>query len=234
MSEDRGTETPSGNNPNAMVSDGVGADGSVGEPTPTPNWREFIDGLEKLNTNLGGRLDGIKEVVTENTRPQPAPAAPVDYEGMSNVELVAHVTGNVQRIVQEAIQQALKPVVDQVNGVQNDLVTTRGELSLKEMRAQHKDFADWKGEMIDLVGKHPTLGLREVYMLAKAGDPGKAKQLDLKYNPPPPKPRPFGGLTPSGNGKASEPVLSGEAATRAAYNEVMARHPGILPILQDL
>lgn len=229
MSEDR--NAPSGENPNELAPDGVGTDGSTGAQAPVPNWREFIDGLEKLNTNLGTKLDNVRETVTSATAPPPT--APPDYEQMSNVELVAHVTGSVQQMVQDAITNALKPLTDQLNGVQNDLVTTRGELSLKEMQAQHKDLRDWKDEMIALVGKHPTLSLNEVYQLAKSGNPNKAKQLDAKYNPPPPKPRPFGGLTP-GNGKAAEPVLSGEAATRAAYNEVMGRHPGILPILQDL
>ena len=229
MSEDHDANVPSGENPNEM-GDSIGTGGN--QAPPTPNWREFIDGLDKLNTGLGAKLDTIRDTVTESTRPPPL--APPDYEGMSNVELVAHVTGNVQRMVQEAIQAALKPVTDQLAGVQNDVVATRGEISIKEMRAAHKDLSDWKDDMIGLVGKHPTLSLNEVYRLARSLNPDKAKSLDAKYNPPPPKPRPFGGLTPSGNGKAAEPALSGMDATRASYNEVMARHPGILPILQDL
>lgn len=228
---DLDANSPSGENPNEMAPNGVGTDGSP-QVSPTPNWREFIDGLDKLNSSLGTKLDNIKETVTEGTRLPPP--EPPDFDQMSNGQLVAHVTNSVRDMVQSAIQAALKPVTDQITGVQTDLVTTKGELSLKELRAKHKDFAEWKDDMIAAVGKHPTFSLEEVYDFVKARNPEKARTLEAKYNPPAPKPRPFGGLTPSSNGRAGEPILTGMDATRSAYNEVMARHPGILPILQDL
>jgi hypothetical protein len=229
MSEDHVENTggvPSGENPNEVSG---GNDTAGPGAVPTPNWREFVDGLDKLNNSLGSRLDTIREVVT------PQPAAPVapDFDTMSNAELVAYTTSSLQSMVQQSIKEALDPVVRQMSTVQNDVVTTRATLDLKDLRAQHKDFADWKDEMIGLAKQHPTLGFQDVYRLARANNPAKAGQLDTKYNPPPPKPRPFGGLTPS-NGKAAEPRLTGEAATRAAYEEVMARHPGILPALSEL
>lgn len=230
---DDDTNAPSGEDPNEGSAGGIGVgESGANPPPPTPNWREFLDGIDKLNSSLGEKLDGIKGTVQENTRPPPP--QPPDYEGMSNVELVAHVTGSVQQMVQQAIQQALKPITDQMTSVQNEVVTTKGQITLKEMQAQHKDLSDWKDEMIALVGRHPTLSLQEVYQLARAGNNQKARQLDQKYNPPPPKPRPYGGLVPGANGAAREPVLNGEAATKAAYREVSERHPGILPLLQEL
>lgn len=237
MSEDHIQNTggvPSGENPNDGSAGGIG----VGEPDgrhpapPTPNWSEFVEGLNKLNDSLGNKLDGIRNTVTETTRPPPP--EPPNYDTMSNAELVAHVTGSLHGTIQETIQSALKPLMEQVSGMQSDLVRTNGSIELKELRASHKDFGDWKDEMIGLAKQHASLGFRDVYLLARANNPEKARQLDLKYNPPVPKPKPFGGLTSSGNGRAGEPPLRGEEATKAAYREVMERHQGILPALQDL
>lgn len=203
----------------------------TGTGAASPNWDSLLEGLNKLNTDLGSKLDGIGNTVAESTKPPPA--APPNYEEMTNAELVAHVTGSLEGVISQAVEKALGPLLQQVNGIQTDLVTTRSGLELEKVQAQNKDFREWKDEMIALAKVHPTLSLQDVYRLAKSNDPAKAAKLAEKYSPHPPKPRPFGALTP-GNGKAAEPALTGEAATRAAYREVMERHQGILPMLQDL
>jgi hypothetical protein len=220
-----------------------GTDTSTAPPDTgkQPDWSGFISALDKLPASLadklGNKFDSLEGTVKSVAAPPPPP--PPNYEEMSNAELVAHMTGSltdrISKLIEEKLAGALNPLTEHLNKLQTTVITGNAKTEVAQLREKHKDFADWKDEMVALAKEHPTLGFQQVYQLARANNPAKAGELDLKYNPPPPKPPPrFGGFAPSGTAKGETPVLKGEAAGRAAYEEVMARHPGILPALQEL
>jgi hypothetical protein len=209
------------------------------EQQPIQGWQDWVNGLDRLNDTItrqvADKLDGLTNVVRNATEnPPPEPLAPPNFEEMTNSELASHMLGTVSDMVEQAINKAMAPIMDQFGNLQRTVATNAVGQEMKELMTAHKDFKDWKGEMMELATQHPSLGFRDVYLLARSQSPAKAGELDRKYNPPAPKPRPFGGLTPAMSGKGAPAPVSAEQAARDAYNEVMARHPNILPVLQDL
>lgn len=203
-----------------------------------------FDGLfSRLGDSLGTRLDALRQDVgqlPEHLRPPPVEPPAPDYDTMTQSELATHITGSVQKMlqasIQSALQEALGPLAQQLTGLQQTVTTDKVVGEVNQMKSSHKDFSDWKDEMVSLAKTHPTLGVKQLYNLARADNAEKAKQLDTKYNPPAPPPPPrFGGFAPSAPGATgSTPALSRQAAGTEAYREVAARHPGVLAALENL
>lgn len=217
---------------------GAAGNGEGGETTPTaaPNWTEFTDGLTRLNETMGGKLDNLISEVQSVNAATPAPRQePVDLEAMSRPELVAHIVGTISEAVKAQIADALNPFAEQLNGLQHNVVTRTVEQEIATLRSSNKDFDDWKAEMVGLAKQHPTLGIPQLYRLARVENPAKAGELDKKYAPPAPKPTPrFGGLLDTGRSSGASPPLSAKDAGIEAYREVAARHPGILAALENM
>lgn len=215
---------------------GVGGNSTTTTTTPAgPNWNEFISSLGSLNDSLGGKLDTLVSEVRTVATPAAAPSEPPDFESMSRPELVAHIVGTIGEAVRAQIAEALNPLSSQLTGLQMQVTTKTAEEQVAKLRGERKDFNDWKDEMIGLAKVHPTLDIPALYTLARGSNPSKAATLDTKYNPPAPKPPPrWGGLTPTGGGANGNTVLSAKDAGIAAYNEVAARHPGVLAALEGL
>ena len=201
-------------------------------------WDKFAAGLEQLNESLAPRLDALRNDVTklpDALRPPPPAETPPDYDSMTQSELAAHITGSVLKAVEATITQALQPVMERVDQTQQSHFKTTVESEMRELSASNKDFADWKPEMVALAKAHPTLGLAQLYKLARADNTAKAAELDARYNPKPPPPTRWGGLTPAlGGANNSAKPLSREDASREAYREVSTRHPGVLAALENL
>jgi hypothetical protein len=213
-------------------------DATTTAPPPTPNWNEFVDGLSKLSSDLGGKLDTlvgeVKGLPPQLTPPPQAPAPP-DYDSMSRPELVAHIVGTIGEQMKAAIADALKPVAERLGGVETQVVTGTVTQQLERARAEHKDFNDWKDEMVGLAKTHPSLSIPQLYALARAENPTKAADRDKHYSPPAPPPAPrWGGLLPTATGNGATPPLSARDAGLEAYREVQARHPGILAALEGM
>jgi hypothetical protein len=201
-------------------------------------WQDWVKGLDRLNDTINekvaAKLDGLTSVVKTATEVPAEPLAPPNFEEMTNSELASHMLGTVSDMVENAINKAMAPIMDQFGNLQRTVSTNAVGQEMKELTTAHKDFKEWKDEMIGLATQHPSMGLRDVYILARGQNPAKAGELDRRYNPPAPKPRSFGGLTPAMSGKGASTPQSAEEASRSAYSEVMARHPGVLPALNDL
>ena len=221
------------------------ANGSAGNGTATttdpqvPVWHGFTESIDRFTQDLGARFDALRQDVgqlPDRLRPEPPPAAAPDYEAMSNTELATHITGSLVRALETKFSEMLKPVVEQVQQTQQSHFRTTIESERDKLASTHKDFGDWKPEMIDLAKQHPTLGLAQLYKLARADNAAKAQQLDTKYNPPAPPPPPkWGGLTPAfGTANAGTPKLSRDDASKEAFREVSARHPGVLAALESM
>lgn len=221
------------------VAGGAAPGGADTTPAALAPWDQFAHGLERLHDSLAPRLDALRQDVTklpDALRPEPPPDPAPDYDSMSQSELATHITGSVLKAVEQTITKALQPVMQRVDETQQSHFKTTVESEMRELSSAHKDFADWKPQMVELAKAHPTLGLRQLYNLARVENAARAKELDAKYNPPAPPPPPrWGGLTPAlgSNGSSAKP-LSREDASREAYREVASRHPGILAALENL
>jgi len=201
-------------------------------------WDKFAAGIAELNSSLAPRLDALRGDVSklpDALRPPPPAETPPDFDSMTNGDLAAHIQASVLRAVEQTIGKALEPVMARVNETQQSHFKSTVEGEMKELQGTHKDFSDWKPEMVALAKEHPTLGLAQLYRLAKADNPIKASELDARYNPKPPPPTRWGGLTPAlGGSNGSAKPLSREDASREAYREVSSRHPGVLAALENL
>lgn len=221
---------------------GSGDGGSATPPPaasspPQPNWSEFAASLsgpiETLNRELGSKLDTLTGEV--RTAATPPPAEPPDLDTMSRPELVAHIVSTVGEAIKAHLTEQLAPVMSQVGSLQERITTNDVRSEIAKLEGANKDFADWKPAMIELARQpqYAALGATDLYKLAKASNPERAAELNLKYNPPPPPARPiWSGLTSARpNGAAT--VLSGRDAGIEAYREVSARHPGVLAALME-
>jgi hypothetical protein len=154
---------------------------------------------------------------------------------MTNGDLAAHIQKSILNAVESTIAKSLEPVLARVNETQQTQFKTSVEGEMKELQSVHKDFSDWKTDMIGYAKTHPTMSLTDLYDFAKSKNPTKAAELDARYNPKPPPPTRWGGLTPAlGGSNGSAKPLSREEAGRSAYAEVSARHPGLLAALENL
>jgi len=227
-----------GGTPPAPSGTGGDSGGDGTPPAATPNWGEFVNSLGALNESLGGKLDTLVSEVRTVATPPAQSAEPPDFEAMSRPELVAHIVGTVGEAVRAQIEAALSPITTQLTGLQTTVATKTATEQVKELRSTHKDFNDWKDEMVGLARQpqYASLEIADLYVLARSRNASKASALDLKYTPPAPKPAPrWGGLTPSGGGTSNgAAVLSAADAGREAYREVSARHPGVLAVLEGL
>lgn len=222
-----------------------GSDGSGGAPadgaaTTTPafvGFDNFAQEMGRFTDTLGAKFDALRGDVgqlPDRMRPEPTPAAPPDYETMTNTDLVTHITGSLLGAIEKMLGDKLAPVVERVNDVQSTSFRNTVVAERDKLAATHKDFGDWKPEMIELAKSHPTLELGQLYTLARGLNADKAKQLDTRYNPPPPPPAKWGGLTPAFGSASATPKLTREQASQEAYREVASRHPGVLAALESM
>ena len=215
-----------------------GADSAGDRGSAPPDWNQFLGGLKDLGADLGSKLDGLHHTVREGSTREPAAVAQPapDFESMTQADLADYMEQSISAKVQAAINAALGPVIEQLTSLRMDFTSTVGKDEVNRLRTKYKDYVDWKDEMIALATEQPALGLEDNYRLVKSRDTEKAAKLELKYNPPAPKPRlPFA-IGPGEGGRSggsTKPLTSAEAG-RQAYLEVSARHPGILAALGDL
>lgn len=223
-----------------------GEGGTPGGGGGAPDWSAFTKSLEglnldsrisqKINDALGPRLDTLTNTVREASKPAPVEETPPDFDAMGNGDLAAYVESRISSQIEAAIQKALEPFASEIVGLKTGQVERDGKAAVADMQSKHKDFADFKDEMIALAQENPTLSIPRLYAIAKAENPTKAAELDAKYNPPPPKVRPFT-LSSTSFGRApdaaSRPLSKADASLSAA-REVASRHPGVLRALEDL
>lgn len=230
MSDDGTTTTGAADTTTTAATDAI----TTTAAAPTVDWNAFIGKLDTLNEGLGGKLDTLVAEV-KGAASQPEPQAPVDLEAMSRPELVTHIVGVISQVVQQQLKASLDPLHEQVQHVQTVVATGDVQRDVARMRDAHKDFNDWKDEMVALSKVHPTLNIPDLYGLARVNNPAKAGELDKKYTPPAPPPPPrWGGLIPAMSGNGAKPPLTHAQAGSEAYREVAARHPGVLRALEDL
>jgi hypothetical protein len=150
---------------------------------------------------------------------------PEELETMSRAEFGSHI---VQQVIKAVNKTVVGPVNERLNAITID--STKGQIraAVGELASAHKDFNDWRDEMLGLANENRGLAPKYLYQLARANNPDKASKLDKKYNPVDEaagKPRKisFGGMTPNGasgsGGKGSK--MNMKEATNAAWAETV-------------
>ena len=133
---------------------GNGADtNTAATAAASPDWQGFMAGFDRLNdtlkSELGGKLDALTHTV--QSAAEPPPSSPPNFEEMSNSELVNHMMTSLTERMQQSVQEALTPLMEQFGGLQKTVATNAIATEMKELTTAHKDFKDWKPEMIERV-----------------------------------------------------------------------------------
>lgn len=194
---------------------------------PAPNQGEQIPEWGRL---LGESVRSLTEATTSLLSRASAPPPvdpPEEPDPPTAAELEAMDRETYTRfVVQEVVKSVHKEVVAPLNEKIGQITAKTEEVQIvgavKEMEARHKDFWDWKDEMLAIGRTHPGLTPQYLYQLAKVNNPAKAEKLAAKYAPPKPTTAPrfsFGGLPPGGaqGSGAKVKVMSPDEAARAAW-----------------
>jgi hypothetical protein len=133
----------------------------------------------------------------------------------------------------EKVSEIVKPTQEAQVQTQQELLTESYTRQIEGLMGQHKDFADWNEEMVAIVQENPGITPLRAYRLAKAENPEKDKKLDVKYNPPPEKPKPpfsFAPSSGSGSDNDKPPTkVDNVTAFKKAWEKTNAKFPGVLP-----
>jgi len=105
---------------------------------------------------------------------------PDSLETLSRKEFMDVITNTITASIEK---QILKPLKQELQQTKEETVRERFQREINELKTSGgvKDFDEWKDEMRDLIARHPTLSVKELYNLARFNNPEKAKQLDEKY-----------------------------------------------------
>lgn len=152
---------------------------------------------------------------------------PKEMELMSRADFGTHIVNQVLKAVNK---QVVGPLNQQMQELAASATRNDVQNAVKEAAAQHKDFWDWREEMLAIGGQpgFKQLPPASLYILARAQNAAKAKELDAKYNPKPAgnggpiRFKGFGGLTPSQTGTGSKShKMNGTEAADAAWAETV-------------
>lgn len=158
----------------------------------------------------------------------------VDVERLSRAELVSHLD---KRVI-KSITKALKPIIDRLEATSTDVETDRVRREFAGAKEKFSDFMEWKDEMREIITAHPDLTAENIYLLARAKDPKKAKEIDDKVQGDKSEEdkinqsetmRAFGGLTPtSGTSLEVDGKKQPKDAAESAWNRTMGQVPKAL------
>jgi hypothetical protein len=215
------------------MSDNPPATGTAGDAGLT---RADLEALQATNKDLNTSIRELIELAKSNqNRPAPTAAAPVeepeeepedddgDLETLSRAQF-ANVIG--KRFL-KAVEAVVKPLSEQIGAI--DARTTAQQIgaSVQELQSKHKDFWEWRDEMLSLANEHRGMPPAKLYVLARGLNPEKAAELDKKHNPPVESKKillaGFGGLTPSQAGTGTRGrKMNGTEASEVAWAETVA------------
>lgn len=232
-----------------------------GEGSSTPS-KDTPGITPEMITNLTagiGKLNQIAERLAEqaaqnNQQSMPDNGDDGDGEGEGDLEdpLAAQdldivprreFANRLQKSFERNLVKHLKPLQDAVGKANNTAATVAVRTEVEKFAARTPDFYEWTKQMQDLTKVHPSLGVRDLYTLARSGDPDRAKELDKKAEESRKveaegdtrqRRRGFGGLAPSGSQGAQRPAkMTPDAAAAAAWEETIQEFGGAPFQLED-
>ena len=190
--------------------------------------------------------DAIKEVSGDQQRAAAAAAAAAakaaeadddddnddpdfDVERVNNTELVNYI----EKRITKTINKALKPISERLESTSTDAETDRVRREFQKAKDDFPDFMEWKDEMVPIINAHPELSAEDVYLLARAKNPDKRKEVDEKIGKGKEKKdgkeqldkkKAFGGLLPtSGSSVEKDGKKNAKDAALGAWDEVMGQ-----------
>jgi hypothetical protein len=222
--------------------EGEGGGGATGSE---PAW------AKALGEQMGG-LTGVMRDLMQQAANQPRGRAtpepddeeddelpPEELETLDRSAFGKYLTGQVLKAINK---QVVAPINEQLAAITNKTTGNEIRADVQGLASQHKDFWEWKDEMIALANENKGIAPRRLYQLARADNPKKAEELDIKHGL---KPKPgsesprkqrlnFGGLTPgsSGAGSRNQKMTPKDAAT-AAWAETVTALGGELDFGDD-
>lgn len=224
--------------------------------TPDTVAKKDFDDLAKLvrglTTVVQQQTVAMNQMRTQiTTAPAPKGSTPpvddddadddVDVNAMDNKGFAAFLMKNVGKILDTKVTE-LGSRLD--NGLR-EVRTGRARDEIGKFASEHKDFKDWEIEIAALAKQHPSLGIQQLYTLARSSDPEKVKEVDAKYVEKKEEPNPederltlFGGYRPS-TGKTTsadgtEPKkLTTNEALEKSWDDAVAKFPALKSLGED-
>jgi hypothetical protein len=211
-----------------------GAEGGEGKPEDaTPDLGAVSEGMASLSQNMAAMQEGIntlfqkisereeRDMAEPEPEPEPNPLDS-DLETLSRADfanaIVKAVTSNIE-------QKMVKPVKETVTQLHDRVETRDVRAELKEAASNHKDFMEWRDEMVAKAKTVQGLSAEDAYFLARASNPDKAKEMDKKYADPAPedkREKPFGGMRPQSGTTERTTTMKPHDAAEAAWEETMS------------
>lgn len=149
----------------------------------------------------------------------------VDYNEMDNSQLVEHILKKSSTVLANVVESKMKPILDKVGGVEGFVQESKQQQLRSQIEAARKkytDFDDYRKKLVELNNEHPTLGVEELYVLAKTRE-GKAPALKTDVEAESRRSsseRPVtSGGRPSEKKERKEPLPRGSSGFRQLLNE---------------
>jgi hypothetical protein len=134
------------------------------------------DGLSQLTQKLeaaltaGGGEDDEGKTATQ----EPSGA---ELEGMSRKDFGEHLINRMS----ERVEGLVGKIDNKVELSQQERIRAELTSQVKQAVKDHVDFEEWRPSIVEVMKRNPYLAVEEAYMLARAKEPDKAKELDAKY-----------------------------------------------------
>lgn len=151
----------------------------------------------------------------------------IDVEKLSRTEFSTHLDKRFLK----TLTKALKPIQDRLETTSTDAEVDRVRREFSKAKEDFSDFMEWKGEMREIITAHPELSAEDIYLLARAKNPEKVKEIDSKGKDEEGeesreakilKAKAFGGLKPtSGKSLEKDGKKQPKEAAESAWDEVM-------------
>lgn len=97
-----------------------------------------------------------------------------DLEKMSRTEFA----NSIMKRFEKSLNRALRPLEEGLRNTGESAERDKVAAKFNQAREKIKDFDDWKNEMAEIVNEKGYLDPEELYILAKAKYPEKAKELE--------------------------------------------------------
>lgn len=143
--------------------------------------------LKKLVTGLAGvvqqqvtSINGLRTTIEAGVKPkveEEEEEEPTDLEAMPKKDFFDFMMKQVGGL----LDTKLTEFGGKLDGTVKEFRTSKIRDEITSFAKDNPDFHEWETEIASLNKTHPTLGIRDLYMLAKDRNPDKVKELETKY-----------------------------------------------------
>jgi len=201
--------------------------------------------MQQQSQATTGQINTLMQAVQASRAPgqqQAAPAAPAtpqmpseeELSQMTEVQKFQLMLDRVNDSLGTKLTEGFKPYGEQLQSIAQMTANDRAKASIDAAAAKYKDFWDWAEEIKAIGGRAEGRGLsiEQRYILAKGENPEKAKQLDVKYNPPAADKNhvsEYPGLLSVTDKPEDDGTLGFDDAFKEAYSEMLEKDGGLSP-----